>query len=278
MTQTTEAAPAAEATPTSEAPVTENTAPVETKETTPETAETTEAETSAEETQTDKPRSLNRTQRLQRKAARLATMLAEKDAELSELRAKSGDGADTEPKEADFNGDYFAYQRALSKWDAKQLLKEVLPKQESKTDTAAPEREEFFSELRERIEEVKPLLPDFWEKLQGLTKEVGDLNVVVFDELDKADNPEAVLYHIASNPRLAAKLNKLSPSDVVREIAKLDATASLPKPRKQTQAPPPMTQPSGGATPPKDIASAAKADDLTAYFAMRDAQERAKRG
>jgi hypothetical protein len=94
----------------------------------PENADDAKAKT--EETAGDKPegeeerKRLTRNQRLQRKAARLSTMVAEQATEIERLRQATSKDADAEPKEADFNGDYLAYQRALSKWDTKQLLKE----------------------------------------------------------------------------------------------------------------------------------------------------------
>lgn len=271
MEDETEAAPAAEATATSEAPATENTTPVETTDTTPETAETKEAETS--DNQPDKPRSLNRTQRLQRKAARLATMLAEKDAQLAELRAKSSADTNTEPKEADFNGDYFAYQRALNKWDMDQRLSKLEEKiQPGKPDTAAVDRGEFYEELKERVDAAKKSLPDFDQKLEDLSKSIGALSPAVMDELEQAENPELVLYHLANNPAVAARINRLGAKEVIREISRIDSTVSLPQPRKQTQAPAPLATLKGGASPAKDP-SKMSMDEYVAWRKKQDAAD-----
>jgi hypothetical protein len=52
---------------------------------------------------------------------------------------------------------------------------------------------------------------------------------------------------------------------------------SLPQPKKQTQAPPPITPPSGGASPSKDLHALAKSDDISGFVKLREEQEKAKR-
>ena len=65
-------------------------------------------------------------------------------------------------------------------------------------------------------------------------------------------------------------------TDAAREIGRLEARVSLPNPKTKTSAPPPLKTPTGGASPPADLTSLAKSDDATAYWKMREAQQKAR--
>lgn len=241
-----------------------------------ENAETREQETQESASQ-EEPRKLSRWQRMQRKNARLATMLAEQSAELEQLRSKNAD-APKPPREEDFNGDYFAFQRALNKWDTEQVVQSALSKvmpEKTKPDARELDRVDVIEDLRDRIKVAQEHLPDYQQSLASLQQKVGDLSGAVLEEIGESEKGEYILYHLAKNPSLAASLNRMSERDVAREIARLESRVSLPQPKKQTQAPAPLTPLKGGAAPSTDLAKLAKSDDVSAYVAARRAQEKA---
>lgn len=226
-------------------------------------AETTEqdGEPSTEEGR----RRLSRSQRQQRKIARLSTMLAEYQAKVEEYSKNTPSGP-RPPKEEDFGGDYLAYQRAINKFDTEQIvsaaLERVVPKNE-KPDARQLDRAEAFADLQERVDTIKKSIPDFEPSLAELHKRVGSLSEAVVEEITESDKGELILYHLSKNPDLAAAINRMSPRDVAREIGRLEASASLPNPKKQTSAPPPHTQLKGGAAPSRSVAELAKGEDVT---------------
>src|SRR6185312_8076647 len=67
----------------------------------------------------DKPRKRSGVTRLKARNSQLMEELSARERELEELRSRAAtaDDADKEPREEDFNGDYFAYQRALAAFD-----------------------------------------------------------------------------------------------------------------------------------------------------------------
>lgn len=261
---------AEQATPQTEGP------PV-TEQASAENAETKEQETGQESTPEQEPRRLSRSQRQQRKIARLSTVLAEQAAELEQLRQKTAD-APKPPREEDFNGDYFAFQRALTKWDTEQVVHSALSKvipQPAKPDTRALDQQDVIEDLRDRIQAAQEHLPDYQQSLASLQQRVGDLSAAVLEEIGESERGEYILYHLAKNPGIAASLNRMSERDVAREIARLESKVSLPQPKKQTQAPAPLTPLKGGAAPSTDLAKLARSDDVSAYVAARRAQEKA---
>lgn len=266
-------------------------APAETEQATPkesianaeastENAEKPETEQSPEGETPDEPRKLNRTQRLQRKAARLSTMVAEQAAELERLRqAASKSDAESEPKEADYNGDWTKFQAEYAAWKAAQTVERKFNEREQR-ETAArlnERKQEALDEFQERSEQIKAAVPDFDKTISEFERSGGKFAPHVIEELLESDKGPLLAYQLAKNPSLASELNALSPRDAAREIGRLEAKVSLPQPKKQTQAPAPIKPPSGGASPAKDLHALAKSDDISAYVKLRNEEEAAAR-
>jgi hypothetical protein len=216
-----------------------------------------------------KPKQLSRAQRLQRKAARLATMVAEQGAELERLRAASSASstASSEPKEADYNGDFTAYLADRAAWKAAQTISEKLDARDkqSATEKAITARQEALSDFVERAEDAKAKIPDFDATFETFARAGGQFAPHVVEELHESEHGPVLAYQLAKNPRLAAELNAMSPRDAAREIGRLEAKVSLPQPKKQTQAPPPLKALTGGASPPTDMAKLAQSEDITEF-------------
>lgn len=247
----------------------------------PDQAETTEG------TETEQPDSegdgdstarpkLTRNQRLQRKAARLSTMVAEQAAELEKLRASTSKAdTDSEPKEADYNGDWTRWQADHTAWKVTNNLKGVFQEQKQQDQAAALKERvrEANDDFLERVEDIKPRIPDYDEAIIAFTKSGGQFAPHVQEELRDSEKGPLLAYQLAKNPQLAAELNAMSPRDAAREIGRLEAKTSLPQPKKQTQAPAPLAAVKGGATPSKDIFELAKGEDASAFI---DAERKRK--
>lgn len=205
--------------------------------------------------QSDEPRRLNRTQRLQRKAARLSTIVAEQAAELERLRqAANKSGSESEPKEADYNGDWTKWQADYAAWKAAQTVEQkFFDREQREIDGRLKAAQlEAVEEFEERAAEFKKITTDFDKVIDDFVKAGGSFSQALADELRDSDVGPALAYQLASNPKKVAQLNAMSARDLAREIGRLEAKVPLPNPKKQTSAPKPIVPPSGGATPPKD--------------------------
>jgi hypothetical protein len=247
----------------------------------PENAEPKAQETAPkeEETEPDEPKRLTRNQRLQRKAARLSTMVAEQAAELERLRqAADKSDAESEPKEADYNGDWTKFQADYAAWRAAKTVSQKFTEREQRDaeQRLRERRQEAADEFLERSEQIKAAVSDFDEVIGAFEKSGGKFAPHVVEELMESEKGPMLAYTLAKSPGLAAQLNALSPRDAAREIGRLEAKVSLPQPKKQTQAPAPLSTITGGAAPTKSLVDLAKSEDATAYAAARRAQRKAR--
>lgn len=271
-----------EQTATSAPAASETSTPAQTAETSSENAETKAPETEQSKPEgdessadDDRPRKLSRSERMRRRMQAMAT-------ELETLRAtikpEKPSGEDSAPKESDYNGDYFAYQTAKAAHDAAAAVAKQFAERDQRESAVklAQIQREAAEEFFERVEELKPSIPDYDAVIDGFAKAGGTFAPHVVEELRDSEKGPMLAYQLAKNPALVAQLNTLSPRDAAREIGRLEASVSLPKPKKQTQAPAPLTVLKGGAAPASDLASLAKSDDATAYIAARRAQQKAR--
>lgn len=60
-------------------------------------------------------------------------------------------------------------------------------------------------------------------------------------EVMECDEPAKVLHHLGTNPEVASEFRGLSPTQVARKLARLEAQLSAPKEPKQSTAPKPIT-------------------------------------
>jgi hypothetical protein len=183
--------------------------------------------------------------------------------------------AEREPKPEDFNGDYLAYEKAAVAHAARQAIREGLSeaRQQDFKVREAESRQETIQDFFERTEEAKSTLKDFDSAIDTMYGQLGPLPNVLRDKIAEADNGPQILYYLAKNPGVARDLYNSGPLDAVYEIGKLDQRMSVPSARKSTKAPPPITSPSGGAAPPRDLHQlAAKSEDISDYIKARTAK------
>jgi hypothetical protein len=230
----------------------------------PENAETPKAdEADGQQSQDeDRPKKPSRYDRMKRRMQAMST-------EMDNLRAQLGTSpqpvADNSPKEADFNGDYFAFQAAKIAHETKQALREEInaDRQRSHSEREAALRREMVEDFEERAEEYRTKIPDFDKTIEAYVQQGGKFSPALSEELQQSELGPQLAYTIAKNPQLAGQLNAMSPREVAREIGRLEARASLPNPKRQTSAPPPHTLLKGGAAPSRSVNELAKSEDVS---------------
>lgn len=153
------------------------------------------------------------------------------------------------PKEEDFKGDYLAYERALTAYEVRKALKgDEVRARGAQSQTLAQERmAERVEALHEAQDEARKAIPDF-DKVVSATESVAVAPHVAEEILD-SDKAALLQYHFAKNPKALDALNRASPREVAREIGRLEARLSLPKPQTATKAPAPIAPLKGAAAP-----------------------------
>lgn len=216
-------------------------------------------------------------------------------AENEELRRKLGPGARPNedatpkpagaaeaqpPKEADFNGDYLAYERALNAWNTEQAVIKAAERVEARNRAAREEAEKSASEAREaarfrelmldhqdRVEELSERIPDFDETIKAAA-DVKLRNEVV-EAILESDKSALLQYHLAKNTEKARELNGLTGRELARAIGRLEGAVRLPAAKKATEASPPVAPLNGAAAATSFDPAKAEMDDYVANFAER---------
>jgi hypothetical protein len=213
----------------------------------------------AEETVDPEKKKPSGAQRAKAREQRLLNELSARDRELEELRRnqpadKTASDSDVKPpREEDFNGDYFAFQRALTAHEAGKAASDAIEKQfktreqsehQAKQAQFVRERDEAHME---RVEDAREVIADFDKTMEGM-KGVNVRNEVI-DEIKASENSALLAYHLAKNPDKLNALNSMSGRELAREMGRLEATVKLPVAKQATSAPAPLSTPRGGAAP-----------------------------
>lgn len=206
----------------------------------------------------DAKKKLSGAQRAKLREQRLLDDLEARDREIAELRTKAkapaqDAGVDPNmPKEADFNGDYFAFTTAMTEYKAGIAAQKAIDERfKSREDADHAEREQkrqraIDLDHAERVEAAKEVITDFDAAMEGM-KSVNVRNDLI--GLIKSDENSAVItYYLAKNPDKLAEINRLPPLQMAKEIGRLGAEQKLPEPKKATAAPLPLRK-AGGSGP-----------------------------
>ncbi|MBT9177559.1 MAG: hypothetical protein DDT20_01894 [Firmicutes bacterium] len=220
-----------------------------------------DAEVPPETTEQQEARKQSKFQRRldRQKAARVAaeteTRLLREQLTKLEAQIKPQQG---EPKQEDFN-DFAEYQRALSKYDAAQMLDEKL-----KSEREVQSGREKQAREATRNAEVAEAWAEREKSFQAATKDYLDVvNPFLETEIDAlsqnariaiAESPvgPALLFYLASNPDEADRIAELSAVRQIAELGKLETKVTMPA-RKTTSAPAPANILSGARTVSHDI-------------------------
>ena len=157
----------------------------------------------------------------QREAARQDAQLARDARDAMEIRLKAyefqGAGikapapeVNSKPRPDQFS-DAFVYAEKLAEWSVDNALK---------NSKAADERQKVLTTWQQKLESTKAELPDYDELVNSSDVIVGDH---IRDAIIESDVGARILYHLAENPEIAAKLSGMSMSSSLRELGRLEA-------------------------------------------------------
>ena len=249
MTDETDATPApSEVTEGNEAPAIDEAATAEKAKQTPPEGEASEEESHSDEDggqeDEDKPRKRSRTDRLKDRIRDL-------EAQVMYERSRNGSSSGNEPqppREADFNGDWQAYEQAKIQFGVEQSVRKVLGETSAKTaqEREAELKNAQISLFRERMSEAKSHIPDLEAAINATaTAPIRDEFVPFILESDRGPY---LAYHLAKNPQQVAELAAMPADRALRELARIEAKLSIPQPKRQTSAPAPLSAIGGGAS------------------------------
>lgn len=176
--------------------------------------------------------------RVERQAREFARLEAERDLlkqQLGERQAVHQPAG--EPQAKDFQ-DWDTYQRALIKWEAKQLIQEHLKTQEKENESQRIDREE-----RERAQTLR-------QKLSAGIKKYGEefedvamspevpIDGVMAQTIEESDLSAELVYYLGTHLDEARRIYDLPKASLrVKELAKIEAKLSAPS---ITKTPPPI--------------------------------------
>lgn len=164
-----------------------------------------------------------------------------------------------EPVESDFET-YDAYLDALDQFENQSEQEQEEPAKSKGDKTEKPSEDDdgltdaqktSLAVLQDVISEADK--PSDFEQV-ALAQDV-NINGQMLEALAECDNPVDVMYHLGKNKQTAADIAKMTPIKAAREIAKLDLTvkATPPKPKKQTNAPDPISPVKGSDSQKKSL-------------------------
>lgn len=174
---------------------------------------------------------------------------------------------DKEPQEADFNGDYFAFERAKTAYEVRKVVREE--NQRLEEGKRSSEQSEVWRDRviahEERVDEAKDVITDY-DAVLASAKDI-KVSPEVGREILLSEKSALLTYYLAKNPDKALALNGMTGRELAREIGRLEGSVRMPAAKKQTTTPAPLTQVRGGAAPSFDPSSSS----MEEYVAKRTA-------
>lgn len=168
--------------------------------------------------------------------------------------------AATEKPSRDQFADPDDYVEALTEWKADQAVAKSQQSQAVHAESSA--RNAVWSA---REAEAKASIPDYDSVVPASTVEVKQH---VIDALLDSEAGPSLVYHLAKNPDIAARLNGMSPMSAAIELGRLESTLAAPVAKAPSNAPPPTSPIGGAATMTRDPTKMSTAD----YVAWRRSQ------
>ena len=215
----------------------------------------------------EKPKRKPRHERYQRQIERLRHENAELRSRSNagslserEIAAKVEEIAGAPPKESEFNGDYLAYERALTVYelDKKHATREVKAQVQRSASEHAERMRELAEAHDERIDGFRKTAPDFDKVMRAAASLKASPAVETL--ILESESSAHLVYYFAKNPSRLDDVNRMGERDAAREIGRIESRLSLPNQKKQTQAPKPVKPLKGAAAP------SSPEKDLDAYI------------
>ena len=144
--------------------------------------------------------------------------------------------------EAEYAADLAAW-KVVERITARQTKAHETNTSTVRNDTAAAKMELF----RERTMALQDRYPDIEKVFTDTSLPMSNAMAETLMESDKG--PE-VAHYLLSNREAAQRIKEMSPLAAARELGRIEATISLPKPRTETKAPPPPATLTGNVKSP----------------------------
>lgn len=162
---------------------------------------------------------------------------------------------DEEPTPDRFNR-YEDYTRALSRWEAKQIAKEMIgnfQKQQGE-QTRGQAVDKSYQALEAKVLKQAETDPEIGEAFEAAKSGVLPITPAIAEYVREAsDDPGALLKYLMNNEDEATRISRLGEVAQVKALAQVEARLSVkPKP-KTSSAPPPPARVSGGAAAQQSI-------------------------
>ena len=130
---------------------------------------------------------------------------------------KKTNEVNTKPQPDDY-ADAFRYAEALAEWSANEAV--ARREQEIKQQAEQAKQQEVMKTWQQKLEAVKAELPDYEDMVASSTVAVSD---AVRDAILESDVGPRILYELASDDELGAKIATLSTAQALKMIGKLEA-------------------------------------------------------
>lgn len=196
-----------------------------------------------------------------------------REAEERLKRIESAASGKKEPKEADYD-DPLVYASARALWLARQEDRaEEVAQVRSEIDVAKLARDqaeqmrtqERVKEFAESMPEARARYADF-DQVIAVAQRADVVSPALSMMILESDAPHDVAYHLGRNPELARTLSAMHPVAAARELGKIEARLTAPRPKTTTSAPDPIS-------PVRGTASGTKNPDKMSPAEWRAARE-----
>ena len=161
-----------------------------------------------------------------------------KEAESSLRAIRSAKDSDEAPKEADFS-DYTDFAAAKAVWALERHRGDTRAAEaETQHRQAYAERNAVVqAEWQEQVEAAKATYPDFATVVYS---DKVQINQAMTEVIQSSDKGADLAYYLGSHRDVSAKIAQMPPLAAARELGRIEANLSAPKPRNATKAPPPV--------------------------------------
>jgi len=130
---------------------------------------------------------------------------------------KKTNEVNTKPQPDDY-ADAFRYAEALAEWSANEAV--ARREQEIKQQAEQAKQQEVMKTWQQKLDATKAELPDYEDMVASSTVAVSD---AVRDAILESDVGPRILYELASDDELGAKIANLSTAQALKMIGKLEA-------------------------------------------------------
>ena len=209
-------------------------------------------------------------QREQQEAAETARKLADAEARLGRIKAAAQ--AIQEPKESDFTDSFefvaakaaFQAHKMAAKMHENEVQGEITAAEQARQRADLARAQERQRDYVEAIPEARARYADF-DQVISVAMRSDVVSPAVADMVLDSERPHDLAYHLGKNPDVARAISQLNAVQAARELGRIEAQISLPRPQPTT-APAPI-RPVRGASSATPNPENMTADEFAAWRA-----------